>query len=90
MKKFGIILGFHEVLLVVVLCEVTLYLLVHDNLLHSRSLQEVVMILSPGLHEVVFYCKCWSSELYFFIYLFFCCTFCIYTISFVFLYLFTS
>ena len=39
----------HEVLLVVVLYEVgILYLLDHNNLLHSRSLHEIVRILAPG------------------------------------------
>ena len=38
----------HEVFIVVVLCEVgILYLLVHNNLMHSRPLYEVVRLFSP-------------------------------------------
>ena len=56
----------HEILLVVVLYEVgILYLLVHSNLLHIRSLHEVVRKLSPGLCEVVLHCSYWSDVRHF-------------------------
>ena len=43
----------HEILLVVVLYEVgILYLFVHSNLLHMRSLHEVVWKLPPGLRNL--------------------------------------
>ena len=48
----------HEVLLVEVLYKVgILYLLVHNNLLHSRSLHEVVGKLPPRLRIVILYCR---------------------------------
>ena len=48
----------HEVLLVVVLYEVgILYLLVHDNLLHSRSFHDVIRILPLGLRVVILHCR---------------------------------
>ena len=54
----------HEILLVVVLYEVgMLYLLVHSNLLHIRSLHEVVRKLPPGLRVVILHCRFWSASL---------------------------
>ena len=48
----------HEVLLVEVLYEVRiLYLLVHDNLLHSRSFHDVIRILPLGLRVVILHCR---------------------------------
>ena len=56
----------HEVLLVEVLCEVgLLYLLVHNNLLYSRSLHEVVRKLPLGLRLVVLHCRYWADVLHF-------------------------
>ena len=57
----------HEILLVVVLYEVgILYLLVHSNLLHIRSLHEVVRKLPPGLRVVILHCRYWSDVLHFY------------------------
>ena len=58
--------GFHEVILVVVvvLFEVgILYLLVPNDLLHSKSLHEVVKQFPQGLCEVVLDCRYWSDVL---------------------------
>ena len=76
----------HETLLVVVLYEVgILYLLVHSNLLHIRSLHEVERKLPPGLRVVILHCRYWSDVLHFyfilpliyfvFIFFLFLCTF---------------
>ena len=57
----------HEIFLVVVLYEVgILYLLVHSNLLHSRSLHEVVRKLPPVLLVVILHCRHWSDVLHFY------------------------
>ena len=58
----------HEIILVVVLYEVDiLYLLVHSNLLHIRSLHEVVR----KLRVVILHCRYWSDVLHFYFYIFF-------------------
>ena len=52
----------HEIILVVVLYEVgIIYLPVHSNLLHIRSLHEVVKKLHPGLRVVILHCRYWSD-----------------------------
>ena len=57
----------HKVLIVVVLYEVgILYLQVHSNLLHFRSLHEVVRKLPPGLCAVILHCRYWSDVLHFY------------------------
>ena len=57
----------HEIILVVVLYEVgILYLLVHSNLLHIRSLHEVVRKLPSGLRVVILHCRYWSDVLHFY------------------------
>ena len=56
----------HKVLIVVVLNEVgILYLLVHSNLLHIRSLHKVVRKLPPGLCTVILYSRYCSDVLHF-------------------------
>ena len=48
----------HKVLIVVVLYKVgILYLQVHSNLLHFRSLHEVARKLPPGLCAVILHCR---------------------------------
>ena len=57
----------HEMILVVVLYEVgILCLLVHSNLLHIRSLHEVVRKLPPGLRVIILHCRYWSDVLHFY------------------------
>ena len=52
MKWLRICMKDFELLLVVVLCKVgILDLLVHKNLLHCRTMHEVVLKLPEGLHE---------------------------------------
>ena len=56
----------HAILLVVVLYEVgILNLPDHNNLLHIRSLHEVVRRLHPGLRVVILHCRYWSDVLHF-------------------------
>ena len=55
----------HEILFVVVLYEIgILYILVHSNLLHTRSLHEVVRKLPPGLRVVILHRRYWSDILH--------------------------
>ena len=76
----------HEVLLAVVFYEVgILYLLAHNNLLHSQSLHEVVRKLPPGLPVVILHCRYRSYVLNFY---FTFETFCVYIFFFHFCYLF--
>ena len=57
----------HKVLIVVVLYEEgILYLHVHSNLLHFRSLHEVVRKLPPGLRVVILHFRYWSDVLHFY------------------------
>ena len=61
----------HKVLIVVVLYKVgMLYLQVRTNLLHFRSLYEVVRKLPPGLRAVVLHGRYWSNVLHFFLFCF--------------------
>ena len=55
-----------EISLIVVLHDIgILYLLVHGNLLHIRSLHEVIRKLPPGLRVVILFCRYWSKVLHF-------------------------
>ena len=57
----------YAILLVVVLYEVDiLYLLVHNNLLHIRSLHGVLRRLHPRLRVVILHCRYWSDVLHFY------------------------
>ena len=75
----------HEVLIVVVLYEVDkLYLQVYSNLLHFRSLPEVVKKLPPVLRAVILNCRYLSDILHFY----FAFDIFLYILSFSFLFLF--